>query len=35
MNEQKQAELVCTDGNETVLVRQEIPYSDLCADSRN
>lgn len=27
VNEQKQAELVCTDGNETVLVRQEIPYS--------
>jgi len=28
VNEQKQAALVCTDGNETVLVRQEIPYSD-------
>ncbi len=28
VNEQKQAALVCTDGNETVLVRQDIPYSD-------
>lgn len=28
VNEQKQAALVCTDGNETVLVSQEIPYSD-------
>ena len=28
VNEQKQVALVCTDGNETVLVRQEIPYSD-------
>ncbi len=28
VNPQKQATLMCTDGNETVLVRQEIPYSD-------
>lgn len=28
VNEQKQAILTCTDGNEKVLVRQEIPYSD-------
>lgn len=28
VNEQKQAMLTCTDGNETVLVRQDIPYSD-------
>ena len=28
VNEQKQATLTCTDGNETALVRQEIPYSD-------
>jgi hypothetical protein len=28
VNEQKQATLTCTDGNEAVLVRQEIPYAD-------
>ena len=28
VNEQKQAALVCTDGNEIVLVRQEIPLTD-------
>lgn len=28
VNEQKQATLTCTDGNETALVRQEIPLTD-------
>ncbi len=28
VNEQKQATLTCTDGNEAVLVRQEIPLTD-------